>query len=55
MSNHQVKPSDPYKNMRDLPLNIQMAICLVSSVLRRMAAKQEQPDGTENTKATSQE
>jgi hypothetical protein len=42
MSNRETHHSDPYKNFRKLPLNIQMAICLVASVLRRMTAKQEQ-------------
>ena len=55
MSNRQIRHSDPYKNLRKLPLNIQMAVCLVASVLRRMAAKQGQPDGKENAKDTTQE
>ena len=41
MSNREIHHSDPYKNFRKLPLNIQMAVCLVASVLRRMATKQE--------------
>ena len=53
MSNRETHPSDPYKNFRKLPLNIQMAVCLVASVLRRMMAKQEQLDGKENAKPTS--
>ena len=35
MSNRQNHHSDHYKNFRKLPLNIQMAVCLVASVLRR--------------------
>ena len=42
MSNRETHHSDPYKNFRKLPLNIQMAVCLVASVLRRMTARQEQ-------------
>lgn len=42
MSNRETHHSDPYKNFRKLPLNIQMAVCLVASVLRRMVARQEQ-------------
>ena len=42
MFNRETHHSDPYKNFRKLPLNIQMAVCLVASVLRRMTARQEQ-------------
>ena len=52
MSNSQTKHYDPYKHLRDLPLNIQLAVCLVASVLRRIEAKQEHLDGKENAKAT---
>ena len=55
MSNSQNKHSDPYRNLRKLPLNIQLAVCLAASILRRMMAKQEQLDGKENAKASSQE
>ena len=39
MSNRETHHSDPYKNFRKLPLNIQMAVCLVASVLQRMVDK----------------
>ncbi len=31
MSNSQNKHSDPYRNLRKLPLNIQLAVCLAKS------------------------
>ena len=42
MSNRETHHSDSYKNFRKLPLNIQMAVCLVAAILRRMAGKSEQ-------------
>ena len=55
MSNRETHPSDPYKNFRKLPLNIQMAVCLVASVLRRMTAKQEQLEAQDKGKAVKTE
>ncbi|MBR4370756.1 MAG: hypothetical protein IKS92_06885 [Victivallales bacterium] len=55
MSNRETHHSDPYKNFRKLPLNIQMAVCLVASVLRRMTAKQEQLEAQDKGKAVKPE
>lgn len=55
MSNRQNHHSDPYKNFRKLPLNIQMAVCLVASVLRRMTAKQEQLEAQDQGKTVKLE
>ena len=55
MSNRQTHHSDPFKNFRKLPLNIQMAVRLVASVLRRMTAKQEQLGAQGESKAIKQE
>lgn len=55
MSNRQNHHSDHYKNFRKLPLNIQMAVCLVASVLRRMTAKQEQLEAQDKGKAVKPE
>ena len=55
MSNRETHHSDPYKNFRKLPLNIQMAVCLVASVLRRMMAKQEQFKAQDKGKAATPE
>ena len=55
MSNHEIHHSDSFKNFRKLPLNIQMAVCLVASVLRRMMAKQEQFKAQDKGKAVKQE
>ena len=55
MSNHQTQHSDPYKNFRKLPLNIQMAVCLVASVLRRMVARQEQLEAQDQGKTVKTE
>ena len=55
MSNRETHHSDPYKNFRKLPLNIQMAVCLVATVLRRMMAKQEQIVAQDKGKAAKQE
>lgn len=55
MSNRQTHHSDPYKNFRKLPLNIQMAVCLIASVLRRIAAKQEQLGTQGESKAVKPE
>ena len=55
MSNREIHHSDPHKNFRKLPLNIQMAVCLVASVLRRMAARQEQLEAQDKRKAVKQE
>ena len=55
MSNRQNHHSDPFKNFRKLPLNIQMAVRLVASVLRRMMAKQEQFKAQDKGKAVKQE
>ena len=55
MSNRETHHSDSYKNFRKLPLNIQMAVCLVASVLRRMMAKQEQIVAQDKGKAVKQE
>ena len=54
MSNRQTHHSDSCKHLCKLPPNIQMSVCLVVSVLRRMTPKREQLDGKENAKATSQ-
>lgn len=51
MSNRQNKHSDPYRNLRKLPLNIQLAVCLVASVLRRMTVQQEQLEAQGKGKA----
>ena len=53
MSNCEIHHSDPYKNFRKLPLNTQMAVCLVASFLRRMTAKQEQLEGKTRGKPLS--
>ena len=55
MSNRETHHSDSYNNFRKLPLNIQMAVCLVASVLRRMTAKQEQLEAQDKGKAVKQE
>lgn len=55
MSNRETHHSDSYKNFRKLPLNTQMAVCLVASVLRRMAARQEQLKAQDKRKAVKQE
>ena len=55
MSNRQTHHSDSYKNFRKLPLNIQMAVCLVASVLRRMTAKQEQLEAQDQGKTVKLE
>ena len=44
MSNNLSHYSDSYKHLRKFPINIQSAICLVASVLRRRMAEQEQSD-----------
>ena len=55
MSNQQTHHSDPYIKFRKLPLNIQMAVCLVASVLRRMMARQEQFEAQDKGKAATPE
>ena len=55
MSNRQNHHSDHYKNFRKLPLNIQMAVCLVASVLRRMVARQEQLEAQDQGKTVKLE
>lgn len=55
MSNRQNHHSDHYKNFRKLPLNIQMTVCLVASVLRRMVARQEQLEAQDKGKAIKTE
>ena len=55
MSNNLSHRSDSYKHLRKFPLNIQMAVCLVASVLRRMMAKQEQLEAQDKGKAVKQE
>ena len=55
MSNRETHHSDSYKNFRKLPLNIQMAVCLVASVLRRMVARQQQLEAQDQGKAVKQE
>lgn len=55
MSNRETHHSDPYKNFRKLPLNIQMAVCLVASVLRGMIAKQEQFEAQDQGKTVKLE
>ena len=55
MSNRETHHSDPYKIFRKLPLNIQMAVCLVASVLRRMVARQEQLEAQDQGKAVKTE
>ena len=55
MSNCEIHHSDPYKNFRKLPLNIQMAVCLVASVLQRMVARQQQLEAQDQGKAVKQE
>ena len=42
MSSNLPHHSDPYRHLRKFPINIQMAICLVAAILRRMAGKNEQ-------------
>lgn len=55
MSNRQTHHSNSFKNFRKLPLNIQMAVCLVASVLRRMTARQEQLEAQDKGKAVKPE
>ena len=55
MSNRETHHSDSYKNFRKLPLNIQMAVCLVASVLQRMVAKQQQLEAQDQGKAVKTE
>ena len=55
MSNRETHHSDPYKNFRKLPLNIQMAVCLVASILRRRLAEQEQLEVQDQGKAVKTE
>ena len=55
MSNRETHHSDPYKIFRKLPLNIQMAVCLVASVLRRMVARQEQLEAQDQGKTVKLE
>lgn len=55
MSNRETHHSDPYKNFRKLPLIIQMAVCLVASVLQRMAARQQQLEAQDQGKAVKTE
>ena len=55
MSKNLSHRSDSYKHLRKFPLNIQMAICLVASVLRRMMAKQEQLEAQDKGKAVKPE
>ena len=55
MSNRETHHSDSYKNFRKLPLNIQMAVCLFASVLRRMTARQQQLEAQDKRKAVKQE
>ena len=55
MSNREIHHSDPYKNFRKLPLNIQMAVCLIASVLQRMVARQEQLEAQDKWKAATPE
>ena len=55
MSNRKTHHSDPYKNFRKLPLHIQMAVCLIASVLRRMTVKQEQFEAQDKGKAVKTE
>ena len=55
MSNCEIHHSDPYKNFRKLPLNTQMAVCLVASALRRMAARQQQLEAQDQGKAVKTE
>ena len=55
MSNQQTHHSKSHRQLRNLPLNIQMAVCLVASVLRRMTAKQEQLEAQDKGKAVKQE
>ena len=42
MSSDLPHHSNPYKHLRKFPINIQMAICLVAAILRRMADKSGQ-------------
>ena len=51
MSNCEIHHSNPYKNFRKLPLNIQMAVCLFASVLQRMVARQQQLEAQDQGKA----
>ena len=55
MSNRETHHSNFFKNFRKLPLNIQMAVCLVASVLRRMVARQEQLEAQDKGKAAKTE
>ena len=55
MSNCEIHHSDPYKNFRKLPLNLQMAVCLFASVLQRMVARQQQLEAQDQGKAVKTE
>ena len=55
MSNRETHHSDPYKNFRKLPLNLQMAVCLFASVLQRMVARQQQLEAQDQGKAVKTE
>ena len=55
MSSDLPHHSNPYKHLRKFPINIQMAICLVASVLRRMVARQEQLEAQDQGKTVKLE
>ena len=42
MSNNLSRHSDSYRHLSKFPINIQMAICLIAAILRRMVGKSEQ-------------
>lgn len=41
MSCNSSNRSDSYRHLRKFPINIQMAICLVAAILKRMVGKSE--------------
>ena len=41
MSCNSSHRSDSYRHLRKFPINIQMAICLVAAILKRMVGKSE--------------
>ncbi len=55
MSNKPSLHSDSNRNLRKLPLNIQMAVSLVASVLRRQLERQEQLEAQDKGKVIKQE
>lgn len=54
MSNNLSRPSDSNTYLSKFPLNIQMAIRLVASVVRRRLAQQEHSDASDTKKFVKQ-